>query len=296
MFSISKTKIKKEEGIPIMKKIIAGSSSPMLAKNLAKILNVPIANVSVKRFPDGECYVRLHEEVEHAIIIQNTYPDENIIELFLLQDAARRMANRIDVIIPYYGYGRQDKIFEYGEAISAEKMARLIEQDADSVALVNPHKQHIMNFFSIPSHSIDATETLASYFKGKVDIVVAPDKGAASMAAKAAQVIGCDYDYFEKHRISGSVVETKLKKMDVAGRNVVIIDDIISTGGTMLQAIKQLVDQEANNIYVACIHGLFIGNADDKILQEGAKEIVTTDTIESAYSRVSVAGEIAKLF
>ena len=278
-----------------MKKIIAGSSSPMLAKNLAKEMNAPIASVSVKRFPDGECYVRLHEEVEHAIIVQNTYPDENIIELFLLEDAAKRMASRIDVIIPYYGYGRQDKIFEYGEAISAEKMARLIEQDANSVILVNPHKEHIINFFSIPAMAADATTTIAEYFKGKVDMVVAPDKGAAAMAEKAASVIQCDYDYFEKHRISGSEVETKLKSMDVAGKNIVIIDDIISTGGTMIQAIKQLVRQEANNIYVACIHGLFIGNADDKILQEGAKEIVSTDTIESAYSKVSVAKEIAKL-
>ena len=268
----------------------------MLAKNLSKILNIPIANVSIKRFPDGECYVRLHEEVEHAIIVQNTYPDENIIELFLLQDAARRMANRIDVVIPYYGYGRQDKIFEYGEAISAEKMARLIEQDADSVTLINPHKQHIMNFFSIPAHSIDATTALAEYFKGKVDIVIAPDKGAAGMAEKAAAVIGCQHDYFEKHRISGNEVETKLKKVGVEGKNVVIIDDIISTGGTMLQAIKQVKEQGANNIYVACIHGLFIGNADDKIMEAGVKEIVTTDTIESAYSKVSVAKEIATLF
>ncbi|MCD6573141.1 MAG: ribose-phosphate diphosphokinase [Thermoplasmata archaeon] len=278
-----------------MKKILAGSSSPMLAKNLSKETGYPIASVSIKRFPDGECYVKLNEEVEHAIIIQNTYPDENIIELFLLQDAVRRMAGRMDVIIPYYGYGRQDKIFEYGEAISAEKMARLIEQDASSVILINPHKEHIINFFSIPAKIADATETIAEYFKGKVDMVIAPDKGAASMAAKAASVIQCEYDYFEKHRISGSVVETKLKKMDVAGRNVVILDDIISTGGTMIQAIKQLVKQEANDIYVACIHGLFIGNADDRILQEGAKEIVTTDTIESAYSKVSVAREIANL-
>jgi len=289
-------KLKNELAFQIMKKILAGSSSPMLAKNLAEKLGIGLADVSIKRFPDGECYVRLHEEVEHAIIVQNTYPDENIIELFLLQDAARRMAGRIDVIIPYYGYGRQDKIFEKGEAISAEKMARLIEQDADSITIVNPHKEHIARFFNVPTRIIDATEELAKYFKGKVDMAIAPDKGAAAMAARAAAVIGCKYDYFEKRRISGSKVETKLKNMDVRGKNVVIIDDIISTGGTMIEAIKQIVSQEANNIYVSCIHGLFIGNADDKILQEGAKEIITTDTIESAYSKVSVASEIAKLF
>jgi len=144
-----------------MKKIIAGTSSPMLSKSLMEITGIPIADVSIKKFPDGECYVRINEEIEHAIIIENTYPDEKIIELFLLQDAARRMAGKIDVVIPYYGYGRQDKIFEGGEAISAEKMAKLIEQDAERIVLVNPHKKHISRFFSIPVDIIDATPILA---------------------------------------------------------------------------------------------------------------------------------------
>jgi len=279
-----------------MKKIVAGSSSPMLSKKLSEKLGIEIASVSIKRFPDGECYVKLNDEINHAIIVQNTYPDENIIELFLLQDALRRMAERIDVVIPYYGYGRQDKIFEYGEAVSAEKMAHLIEQDADSIVIVNPHKSHISRFFSVPAKIVDATPSIAEYFKGKVDMVIAPDEGAAGMAAHAAKIIGCEYDYFEKHRISGSIVETKLKKMDVEGKNVVILDDIISTGGTMVNAIKQVEKQGADKIYVACIHGLFIGNADDKIIEAGANEIVTTDTIESAYSRASVADEVAKLF
>lgn len=294
MRNYNKIKIKNDMAFHFMKKILAGSSSPMLAKNLAREMNLPIADVSIKRFPDGECYVKLNDEFDEVIIVQNTYPDENIIELFLLQDASKRMAKRIDIVIPYFGYGRQDKMFEKGEAISAEKMAKLIEQDADSITLINPHKRHIEKFFSIPTKIIDATETIASYFKGKIDIVIAPDKGAAPMAAAAASIINCKYDYFEKRRISDREVETKLKEMDVEGKNILILDDIISTGGTMIEAIKQLKKQKTGNIYVACIHGLFIGNADDKILQVGAKEIVTTDTIESAYSKASVAKEIAK--
>ncbi|MCD6513142.1 MAG: ribose-phosphate diphosphokinase [Thermoplasmata archaeon] len=278
-----------------MKKIIAGTSSPMLSKSLMEITGIPIADVSIKKFPDGECYVRINEEIEHAIIIENTYPDEKIIELFLLQDAARRMAGKIDVVIPYYGYGRQDKIFEGGEAISAEKMAKLIEQDAERIVLVNPHKKHISRFFSIPVDIIDATPILAEYFKGKVDIVISPDAGAEHMAKKAAEIMGCEYDYLEKTRISGNEVIMKPKRMELNGRNVLIIDDIISTGGTMREAIKQIKAQGANKIHVACIHGLFIGNADEKILQAGADEIVTTDTIESAYSKVSIAPLIAPL-
>jgi len=276
-------------------KIIAGSSSPMLAKNLSKEMNVPIANVSIKRFPDGECYVKINDKFDHAIIVENTYPNENIIELFLLQDAAKRIAKNIDIVIPYYGYGRQDKIFEEGEAVSAEKMAKLIEQDANRIILINPHKEYIIKFFSIEGKAIDATNSMAEYFKGKVDIVIAPDKGAMRMAEKAARVIGCSYNYLEKKRISGSEVSTKVKEMDVAGKNALILDDIISTGGTMIEAIKQLKNQGAGKIYVACIHGLLIGNADERILNAGADEIITTDTIESAYSKVSVAREIANL-
>jgi ribose-phosphate pyrophosphokinase len=278
-----------------MKKIIAGSSSPMLAKNLAKELGIEIADVSIKRFPDGECYVKLNEEIEYAIIVQNTYPDENIVELFLLQDAARRVADRIDVIIPYYGYGRQDKIFEEGEAISAEKMAKLIQQDADKVILINPHKEHIINFFDIEAKACDAVPAVAEYFKGRVDAVIAPDKGALYMAKKAAEIIGCAYNYFEKTRISSNEVKMEIKDMEVEGKNLLILDDIISTGGTMRKAIEMLREQKATNIYAACIHGLFIGNADERILQAGCKELVATDTIETAYSKVSVAREIAKL-
>ena len=279
-----------------MKKIIAGSSSPTLAKNLSLEMNVPIAEITIKRFPDGECYVRIHEKMDEAIIISNTYPNENIIELFLLQDAARKMgAEKISVIIPYYGYGRQDKVFEEGEAVSAEKIAKLIEQDADKIITVDPHKEYITNFFTIPAHICSAVEEIANYFINKVDTVLAPDKGAIDRAKKAAKIIGCPFDYLEKKRLSGEEVEMKAKEMDVAGKNILIIDDIISTGGTMAEAIKNLKEQEAKNVFISCSHGLFIGNAIERIRKAGCDEVVSTDTVESIYSKISVAGPIAKL-
>lgn len=276
-------------------KIVAGSSSPMLAKNLAKKMSLEIADVSTKRFPDGEFYIKVNEEFEHAIIVQNTYPDENIVELFLLQDAVKRIADKIDLVIPYYGYGRQDKIFEKGEAISAEKMAKLIEQDADRVILVNPHKDHIINFFDIEAKVCDGVPSIAKFFEGKIDVVIAPDKGALEMAKKASEIIGCEYNYFEKTRISSNEVKMEIKDMDVKGKKLLIIDDIISTGGTMTKAIDLLKKQNAHEIYVSCIHGLFIGNADDRILKAGCREIITTDTIETAYSKASVAERISLL-
>jgi len=277
-----------------MKKIIAGSSSPSLAKNLSLEMDLPIANVTIKRFPDGECYVRLHEKMEEAIIVGNTYPDESIIELFLLQDAARKMgAEKISTVIPYYGYGRQDKIFEEGEAVSAEKIAKLIEQDADMIITVDPHKEYITKFFTIPAHICSAVEEIAHYFINKVDTILAPDKGAVERAKKTAEIIGCPFDYLEKKRLSGEEVEMKTKEMDVAGMNVLIIDDIISTGGTMAEAIKNLKRQGARNVFISCSHGLFVGNAIERIRKAGCDEIVSTDTVESIYSKISVAKPIA---
>ena len=280
----------------VMKKIIGGSSSSLLAKKLAIKMNVELANVTSKRFPDGELYVKINDKIDHAIIVQNTYPDNNIIELFLLQDATKRIANRIDVIIPYYGYGRQDKTFYNGEAISAEKIARLIQQDSDKTVIINPHKDHIINFFSRDAFICDGIPAIAGYFKGKVDAVIAPDKGALEMAKKAAEIIGCEYNYFEKTRISGSEVNIEIKNMNVVGKELLILDDIISTGGTMIKAVEILRNQDASRIYAACVHGLFMENADTRILQAGCSEIVTTDTIETNNSKVSVANELAKMF
>jgi len=279
-----------------MKKIIAGSSSPTLAKNLSLEMDAPIAEITIKRFPDGECYVRIHEKMDEAVIVSNTYPNENIIELFLLQDAARKMgAEKISVVIPYYGYGRQDKVFEEGEAVSAEKIAKLIEQDADKIITVDPHKEYITKFFTIPAHICSAVEEIANYFINKVDTVLAPDKGAIERAQKAAKIIGCPFDYLEKKRLSGEEVEMKAKEMDVAGKNILIIDDIISTGGTMAEAIKNLKKQDAKKVFISCSHGLFIGNAIERIRKAGCDEIVSTDTVESIYSKISVARPIAKL-
>jgi len=276
-------------------KIVAGSSSPMLAKNIARLMNMELADVSIKRFPDGECYVKFNEKIEHAVVVQNTYPDENLVELFIIQDALKRMNAKVDIVIPYYGYGRQDKVFEEGEAISAEKMAKLIEMDANHVILINPHKEHILKFFDIEAEICDGVPAIAEYFKEKVDAVIAPDKGALHMAEKASSIIGCDYDHFEKTRISGSEVRMEVKNMDVEGKRILILDDIISTGGTMAKAVELLKKQGASKIYAACVHGLFIGNADERIIQAGCDGLVATDTIESSYSMVSVAEEVVKL-
>ena len=277
-----------------MKKIIAGSSSQTLAHNLAKTFEIPVAKTTVKRFPDGELYVRLHETMDEAIIVQNTYPDENIIELLFLQDAARRVgADIICVVVPYYGYGRQDRVFEEGEAVSAAKLAYLIQQDANMLVTIDPHKDYITEFFDIPARACSAVNDIAGFFSGRVDMVLAPDRGAIDRAKAAAAVIKCPYDYLDKKRLSGKKVIMQPKELDISQSAVLIIDDIISTGGTMTETIKNLKEQGAEEIFAACSHGLFAGKAVEQMTAAGCDEIVATDTVESAYSTISVAPTVA---
>lgn len=280
-------------------KLIAGSASQKLSANLSKMLNIPLVKTDTKRFPDGELYVCILENIknEEITIIQTTYPDENIVELFLLLDAVRRAdAKKITVIIPYFGYARQDKQFKGGEPISAEVLARLISTMVDKVITVDPHKEHILDFFTIPAESVSAVPTIANHLKDKeIDLVLAPDHGALDRAQHAANLLECDVDYLEKTRIDGSTISIAPKKLVVKGKTVAIIDDIISTGGTMAEAIKQLHAHEVKGIYVACTHGLFAGSAIQKLQEAGCKEIIATDSIETQFSTVSVSSVLKEI-
>jgi len=280
--------------------IIGGTASKTVAEDLSKELKVPLANTISKRFPDEEFYFRILDGIrgEHVIIVQTTYPDLNIIELFLLQNAVEEAgAKEISIVIPYFGYARQDTKFQDGEPISAKAMANLISLNADIVITVDPHKEHILDFFSTSAHSCSAVPELAKYLKKKnIDMILAPDKGALERAKQASEIIGCDFDYMEKTRIDGTTIEIKPKALDSQNKNVAIIDDIISTGGTMAKSIQQLKKHGAKNVYVACTHGLFAGNAIKKLSSAGCKEIIATDTIQSKFSKVKIAPCILPFF
>lgn len=273
--------------------VIGGSASKLVAKQLSSMMKATLVKTTVKRFPDDELYLRIEEDIsgEEIIIVQTTYPDPNIIELFLLQNAAKEAdVKKITVVIPYMGYARQDVKFNDGEPISAKLFAELISINADQIITVDPHKEHILDFFNVPAVSCSAIKEIARYLKGKkIDMVLAPDKGALNRAKQATSIIGCDFDYMEKTRIDGTTVEIKPKNLDVKNKNVAIIDDIISTGGTMATSIKELKKNGADKIFVACTHGLFAGEAIKKLDLAGCDEIISTDTIENKYSKVQIA-------
>ena len=278
--------------------ILGGTSAKNVAGNLAKELHQPLVQATFKRFPDDEFYVRLLDDIsgEDVLIVQTAYPDHKIIELFLMQDAVHDAGARtITVALPYFGYSRQDKKFEEGEAISARAIAQHISLHANSVITVDPHKEAILKFFTVPAQSCSAVTTIAKYLKEKnIDFILAPDKGAKDRAKEAAAYVNCEYDYLEKTRIDGTTVKITPKKLDAHDKHVAIIDDIISTGGTMANSIKELKKQGAASVSVACTHGLFIGGAKEKLISSGCDEIISTDTIENEFSKVSVASCIAE--
>ena len=278
--------------------ILGGTSAQSIAANLAKLLRQPLVHTTYKRFPDDEFYVRLLDDLtdQDVLIVQTAYPDQKLVELLLIQDAVHDAGVRkITVILPYFGYSRQDKKFEEGEAISARAIAQHISMHADCVITVDPHKEHILRFFTVPAYSCSAVSTIAHYLKEKhIDFILAPDEGAKQRAKEAATFINCEYDYLEKTRIDGSIVKITPKKLDAHGKHVAIIDDIISTGGTMAQSIKELKKQGAKSVSVACTHGLFIGGAKQKLLAAECDDIISTDTIETEFSKVSAAECIAE--
>lgn len=278
--------------------VVGGSASCKLAQDLAKEMNAAYLPALVKRFPDGECYVRLEKESidEDVIIVQNSYPDGNLIELLLLQDAANSLgAKRIVNVIPYFGYARQDERFNKGEPLSARVMVDHIQLNCDKVVLVDVHNVDMMDWFDEAEVvNTFAAPAIGRYFKDSgVELVLAPDEGALKRAGLVAEAIGAEWDYLVKTRLSGTQVHMSPKNIDAKNKKVLIVDDIISTGGTIVAATEELKRAGARSVYAACTHGLFIGGGLDR-LKKYCDKIVCANTLESEASIISVAPEIAK--
>lgn len=281
--------------------IIGGSASQKLAAKVARDLGENLIPIETRRFPDGERYIRVNGKVpKEVVVIQSTgYPqDENLIELFLLLKNLKSMGvERTRVVIPYFGYGRQERRFKSGEAVSAVIIAELLEAaGASEIYSINLHEKNIKEFFSIPVHEMSAMPLIANYIKENLDdpMVIGPDKGALGFAQEISNILNCECDYLEKVRISPEIVETKPKNLDVAGRNVVIIDDIISTGGTIVNATKMLKELGAEKVVVGCVHPILVEDALLKIFAAGVDDVFSTDTLRSDVSTVSVASLVAE--
>jgi ribose-phosphate pyrophosphokinase len=283
-------------------KIIGGSSSDALAAKVARELGTESAKLDIRKFPDGEKYLRVLEDVkgEEVIVIQsiNRTPDEFLVEYLLLVDALKDLgARRIVSFIPYFAYARQDERFNPGEALSFKTVSKLIEQvGTDEIYTIDMHQHRVLKsseVFGIPSHNLSAMPLLADYVEKKGNLqkplVIGPDAEAEQWAKLAAERLHTDYDVFEKKRLSSENVQIRPRKANAKDRDVLIVDDIISTGGTIVEALKILFSQGAKKIDVACTHPLLMGGALEKIYATGAKNVIGTDTVPSPISLVSVA-------
>jgi ribose-phosphate pyrophosphokinase len=261
------------------------------------VMNVKLATVESKRFPDGECYVRIDEDLRNqdVVVVQTTYPDPNLVELFILLDAVREMTpKKVTTVVPYFGYARQDKKFKNGEAISARAFVKLINNCTDEFVSVDIHAPKILGNFTIPYTNVSVMKSFGEFFKDKgVDLVLAPDKGALDRANIVASVLKCPWDHLEKTRIDGSTVKMAPKAIDAKGKTVAIVDDIIATGGTIIKATEALKQQGAKKVFAACAHGLYTSNALDR-LTPVCDAVYSADTLENPTSKVSAANAIAE--
>ncbi|ADB57818.1 ribose-phosphate diphosphokinase [Archaeoglobus profundus] len=272
-------------------KVVPGKASPLLAKRIADRLGCDLAKTTYKVFPDGELYVRV-EKVDEAVVVQSINSNEDLVQLMLIFDALKDA--EIKAVIPYMGYARQDREFNEGEAVSIRAIAKLIEGYADKVITVNIHSEKAKSYFK-NLVEVDAMPLIGEYYKGKNVVMISPDLGSFNRVKVASSYAGCEFDYLEKRRISAEEVEIKPKSLNVEGKDVVIVDDIISTGGTIVEATKVLKALGAKSVECACVHAVLAGDALNKLFNAGVKRVIATDTIEKSVSVISVADEIAKV-
>lgn len=284
--------------------IVPGPASQNLGQKIAEKLSANIVPINLKQFPDGEYSLRFEGtlEGEDVVVVQSTEPpqDTNVFQLLLLLDAAKEMgAKKVTAVVPYLAFARQDKRFLPGEVISAETLVKLIEAcRPDRFITVNIHSESTLKRFSALTENLSAITSLAEHFKTRgLDgaFSLSPDKGAIKWAEEADSVLsgGCGWLRKKRDRYTGEI-QVEEKRLNVKDRDVIVFDDIISTGGTIARAVKMLKTQGARRVYAACVHPLLIGEAKQKILQNGAEEIVGTDSITTSVRTVSLAPLIAK--
>ncbi len=274
--------------------VVSGSNAGAMAQQLADALGWAHHPLETRRFPDTEGYIRIPTDSieairsEPVVVVSNTFPDSGIVETMLMLDAVRdvrkgRLENLREIgpqtlpdagkgvllAIPYFGYSRQDKRFKPGESISALAIADLLATRCDGMVLLDLHAPAVLSDLSIPVAFTSAMPELAEHLKETVnpDFILSPDKGAIDRASSVANQIGCEFSYLEKTRIDAHTIVHKAKDLDVEGKSVAIVDDMIATGGTICRAAEALRSQGAVQVHAACSHGLFTGGAIARLLR-----------------------------
>jgi ribose-phosphate pyrophosphokinase len=285
-------------------RIVAGPASRGVAVEVAGMLGAELIHPYCKEFPDGEHYFRLPDidPNDVFIIVQGTHPpqDRNLVQLLLISSGLRDLgARKIIAVVPYLAYARQDRAFLRGEVVSFAAVLNLMKSAGiEELVTINVHAPWALQNAPIRAENLDAIPEIMSQIARldkRIDYVFSPGKKGEVMSRTAASILNAEYRSVRSSRdpVTGEV-RIELEETDLKGRNVVVIDDMISTGSTMIQIVREVRNRGAARVIAACVHGLFVSRADAQIFAAGAERIVTTDTIPTPYSVVRVSKLISE--
>jgi ribose-phosphate pyrophosphokinase len=281
--------------------IIAGPSSVDLGTAIARHLDAELVPVHLKIFPDGESKIKVRKvEKNHCIIVQSTYPptDRHLLQaLMMLERCSKDGSANVWAVMPYMAYSRQDREFLDGEVVSAALVAKLVENvGTKKLITVDVHSPDSLSYYTIDTQNISAVGLLAEYAAGKIKpnapIVVSPDLGGTKRAAEFAKILGTDMIALTKSRDKDTAqvfIEEKELDSNVVGRDLILLDDMISTGESIVESCKFLKKYKPNKIYAMCTHALLIGDAMTRINSAGVDEIISTNSIPGISAKVDLA-------
>ena len=294
-------------------KLLTGNANTKLAESIAKSLNTSLGEAEIEKFSDGEIKIKINESIrgKDVYIVQPTSSptNDNLMELLIMIDACRRAsAGYINVIVPYYGYARQDRKARSREPITAKLVANLIETaGANRMIALDLHAPQIQGFFDIPIDHLMGVPIIGQYFENDPNInpeecvVVSPDHGGVTRARKLADILKTPIAIIDKRRPKPNVAEVMNIVGEIEGRTAIIIDDIIDTAGTITLAAQALKDKGAKDVYACCTHPVLSGPAKERIENSAIKELIVTNSIllddsqkPSNIKELSVAGLIAQ--
>lgn len=284
-------------------KIIAGPASRATAIEVANMLGAEIIKPHYKEFPDGEHYFRFPEinSNDEFVVIQGTHPpqDKNLVQLLLISSGLKDLhVKRIIAVVPYLAYARQDRAFLKGEVVSFAAILHLIKSaGVDELVTINAHAPWALQNAPTETANLDAIPEIMNHIarsQDRVDYVFSPGKKGEVMSRTAASLLGAEYQPVRSSRdpVTGTV-RIDFEEKNLEGKRVLVIDDMISTGSTMIQIVREAKKRGAAQVTAACVHGLFISSADAQIFAAGADRIVSTDTVPTPYSSVKTTKLIA---
>jgi ribose-phosphate pyrophosphokinase len=277
---------------------VVGSGAKHLEEEL-RTLGGALIETEIKKFPDGEKYVRVLGSSDEVTVVQSTFrpQDEHLVELILIADALReRGVQTLRAVVPYLAYSRQDRVTKEGEPVSVRAIMRTLGVYYGELYVFDLHNPETLRFFPGKAVNLSPARAITEYFREKLGdgLVLAPDKGARERARTVAERLGLEYSHFEKERLSPTEVRMTPVDVDVRGKNVLIVDDIISTGGTMIRAANLLREMGAEKVFVAATHGVFAEGAIERV-SKAVDELAVTNTIPTPVSRISVVPDILGL-